>query len=149
MDFKLRYFNFTQVASVKLAYNISLYIMRYSMPITTYFLLKWQKLIHIIPEMEIRWGLIFRTDISSKIWNFLKSWDLSRLRAGAVPDSILSNCTEGSATEFLRLDVMRSQPQLLQLQVIFGWEIVTFQNFIKLSKITTTECNNLKRTVKS
>lgn len=57
-------------------------------------------------------------------------------------DTVLSHSPERAASELLRLDVVRFEPQLLQLRVIVRGKLVALKNLIKLSEISSVECDH-------
>lgn len=55
------------------------------------------------------------------------------------PNAVLPDSPERPAAQLLRLHVVRFQPELLQLRVVVGRKLVTFQDLVKLSKIPSVK----------
>lgn len=55
------------------------------------------------------------------------------------PDAVLPHGAERAAPQLLRLDVVRFQPQLLQLGVVVWRELVTLQDLVELSEVPSVE----------
>lgn len=55
------------------------------------------------------------------------------------PNAVLPDSSERPAAQLLRLHVMRFQPQLLQLRVVVGRKLVTFQDLVELSEIPSVK----------
>lgn len=55
------------------------------------------------------------------------------------PDAVLPHGAERAASQLLRLDVVRFQPQLLQLRVVVRRKLVALQDLIELSEVPPVE----------
>ena len=61
-------------------------------------------------------------------------------RQGKLPaHPVLSHRAQSSSSQFFRLNVMRLEPQLLQLQMVFGGKVVRFEHFVELAKVSSVE----------
>lgn len=57
-------------------------------------------------------------------------------------DAILANSTERPPPEFFRLDIVRLEPQCLQLGVVVGRKLMTFQYPVKFLKVSPMKRND-------
>lgn len=57
------------------------------------------------------------------------------------PDAVLPHGAQRTAPQLLRLDVVRFQPQLLQLGVVVRRELVALQDLVELSEVPSVECD--------
>lgn len=55
------------------------------------------------------------------------------------PDAVLPHGAERTASQLLRLDVVRFQPQLLQLRVVVRRKLVALQDLVELSEVPPME----------
>ena len=55
------------------------------------------------------------------------------------PDAVLPHGAERAASQLLRLDVVRFEPQLLQLRVVVRRELVALQDLVELSEVPAVE----------
>lgn len=55
------------------------------------------------------------------------------------PDAVLPHGAERAASQLLRLDVVRFQPQLLQLRVVVRRKLVTLEDLVELSEVPPVE----------
>lgn len=58
------------------------------------------------------------------------------------PDAVLPHGAEWTASQLLRLDVVRFQPQLLQFRVVVRRKLVALQDLIELSEVPPVEGNH-------
>lgn len=58
------------------------------------------------------------------------------------PDAVLPYGAERAAAQLLRLDVVRFEPQLLQLRMVVRRELVALQDLVELSEVAPVESNH-------
>lgn len=58
------------------------------------------------------------------------------------PDAVLPHGAERAASQLLRLDVVRFEPQLLQLRVVVRRELVALQDLVELSEVAPVESDH-------